>query len=191
MVGQQNGQIPESAGPSGVFSGLDNCVAANHSRFIKGANRAMHRNYSDIMELIEQSPVWFDENAVPRYCQFSPDKLANIYADEAALVEVECRGCKRKFRVAHSELNQNDQLWGKTGRDRIAFISDLILERRLKYGDPPNVQCCAAGPTMTSVSVRVLEYWCKPYVKSVKPGGRILDYALTQWVRQQEFEVDL
>lgn len=151
----------------------------------------MNRDYSDIMELIKQSPGWFDENAVPRYCRFSPDKLANIYADEASLVEVECQGCRRRFRVAHSELNQHNQLWGKAGKGRIAFISDLISERRLKYGDPPNIRCCAAGPTMSSIPIRVLEYWCKPYVKSLKPGERIMDFSLTQWVRQQEFEVDL
>jgi hypothetical protein len=54
----------------------------------------MHNYYKDIISKIPEEPQWFDEEAVPRYCPFTPDKLANIYADECALVLIQCQGCR-------------------------------------------------------------------------------------------------
>jgi len=45
----------------------------------------MNTYYGDILELTDKQPQWFDENAVPRFCTFSTQKLAYIYAKEAAL----------------------------------------------------------------------------------------------------------
>jgi hypothetical protein len=40
----------------------------------------MYRRYDDILSRIAEEPTWFDEHAVPRYCTFAPDQIANIYA---------------------------------------------------------------------------------------------------------------
>lgn len=38
----------------------------------------MHASYSDITDRLGE-PQWWDENAVPRYCEFEPARVANIY----------------------------------------------------------------------------------------------------------------
>ena len=53
----------------------------------------MDRNYLDISSRIAEAPTWFDECAVPRYCQFYPQYMANIYAREGVLVEIACQFC--------------------------------------------------------------------------------------------------
>jgi hypothetical protein len=87
----------------------------------------VYQSYDDILSRIAEEPVWFDEHAVPRYCKFAPDNLANIYAGEAALAEVTCQVCKRLFRVAFS---------------RSGTIADAIRSRTLHFGEHPNVKCC-------------------------------------------------
>lgn len=109
----------------------------------------MHHHYDDILDRIKDAPTWFDENGVPRYCAFSPGKLANIYACEAALAEISCQSCKRNFTVAM------DGRFARKGR----ALCDEIRLGSLDYGDPPNMRCCPAGPTMGSVTQRVVEYW--------------------------------
>ncbi len=148
----------------------------------------MHHDYSDITNLIDISPLWYDENGVPRYCAFHPSHLANIYASEAALGLIECQACRTKFRVAFSELNQKDRLWDPSRQVRIAFLSDLILDQTLRYGDPPNTRCCDAGPSMSSVTVSVIEYWIKPYIR-LERGKHIKDLSLLNWIRKGEFEL--
>jgi hypothetical protein len=150
----------------------------------------MHHDYSDITNLTEAKPKWHDENGVPRYCDFHPDRVANIYAGEAALALVECQGCRTKFHVAFSEVNQKHLLWDESQKFRIAFLSDLILNQNLKYGDPPNTRCCAAGPTMSSIPIAVLEYWIKPYIR-LECGSQIKDLSLMNWKREDKFEVRL
>ena len=100
----------------------------------------MRASYEDLHALTSDPPSWYDENGVPRYAEFAPKLVANIYADEAALLEIECQACGAKFMVALS--------WDM--RD---------LEREFEYGDPPNLGCCSAGPTMNSVPLRVHEFW--------------------------------
>ena len=116
----------------------------------------MNHHYLDIRNRIPEPPSWWDEYAVPRYCAFAPDELANIYADEAALFEVECQGCRRAFMVAFSSSASERVL------RHYPTIAELIREGLLHYGDPPNVGCCAAGPTMNCIDVRVVEYWKQP-----------------------------
>jgi hypothetical protein len=65
----------------------------------------VYQHYGDILSRIAEEPTWFDEYAVPRYCKFEPDKIANIYASEAALAEVTCQACKRVYCVAFSEAD--------------------------------------------------------------------------------------
>lgn len=119
----------------------------------------MHHHYADIRDFFRSmghEPKWFDEYAVPRYCAFSPRETANIYADEVALVLITCQGCGRPFRVCFS-LDQMDRIMRKRGS-----LADEIRAKSLHYGDPPNIGCCPAGPTMNSEPRRVLQYWHKP-----------------------------
>lgn len=111
----------------------------------------MHAKYSDIRSLIDKEPLWFDENAVPRYCEFHPWECANIYARQAALLLIECQGCAKPYTVALS--------WGP-------LDPDVALERRVRnfsvhFGDPPNAceQTCFAGATMNSIPIRCLQFW--------------------------------
>lgn len=135
----------------------------------------MHQAYDDIRSRIAEAPAWWDEVGVPRYGAFSPRALADIYAEEAALAEVTCQGCGRAFAVAFS-LNPYERFAARDGRT----LADLIRARELHYGDPPNVGCCPAGPTMNSEPRRVLEYWRRD-------GERLgLD-----WIRDPTLEVGI
>jgi hypothetical protein len=42
-------------------------------------------------------------------------------------------------------------------------LSDEFRLGRVHYGDPPNVNCCAAGAAMNSMMHRILEYWSRDY----------------------------
>ena len=158
----------------------------------------MHTHYGDILDRISDPPKWFDERAVPRYCDFSPNLVAFIYAKEAALVLIQCQACAREFQVAFSEVNANDRLCDGE-RKFTTKIADLIAERRLHYGDPPNVKCCSAGATMNSVPVRVLQYWYKPVIRGEGMGPHpkfpdrevILDTRALEFCRDHEYEVDI
>ena len=112
----------------------------------------MRESYNDICSLINREPTWFDEYGVPRYAPFGPRLCANIYVDEAALVEVACQSCGRLFHVAHSAQRRHGN------------VAAAIRARELDYGDPPNVGCCLAGATMNSVPHRVIEYWARSSV---------------------------
>lgn len=114
----------------------------------------MHQDYNDIRSLIPFPPKWFDEVAVPRYCDFSPQAVTDIYADEAALVEIACQMCEHRFYVAFSR-NRGD------GWNVSSMLWQQIEKQAIDYLDPPNIGCCPSGPTMTSNSLRVLEYWSR------------------------------
>jgi hypothetical protein len=124
----------------------------------------MHTDYADIRGRIQTEPLWFDEVAVPRYCPFAPDAMANIYAREAVLVLAVCQTCLRHFQLAISRPSPD-------AKD----LATAIHHRRLHYGDPPNVGCCDTGPTETVVELRVLEYWRR------LPSN--------EWKREPSFEV--
>jgi hypothetical protein len=104
----------------------------------------MNTEYNDIRSRIPEPPKWWDEFAVPRYCDFHPSSAANIYARAAVLILIECQACGRKFRVCMS-----------AGR----LLANAVRDGSLHYGDPPNVRCCEAGPSMNCIDVRVIEYW--------------------------------
>jgi hypothetical protein len=120
--------------------------------------------YDDIRERIPEPPKWWDEYAVPRYCEFVPHQAADMYAYEAALVLIECQGCATQFHVCIS------------GRGNIA---EQIRCRTLHYGDPPNVRCCLAGPTMNCIDLQVVQFWRRD-----AQTGR-------EWVRDPTLEVEL
>lgn len=115
----------------------------------------MHLMYSDILVLTDKKPIWFDEYAVPRFEPFHPDRAADIYADEVVLLEIACQNCKERFDVAMSS-ERIDRLMRNTRR-----LAEQIADKSIHYGDPPNMDCCPAGPTMNCYDVRVIEYWRK------------------------------
>ena len=109
----------------------------------------MNNHYDDILSRIDEQPSWFDNNSVPRFGAFAPNKIANIYAREAVLAEIVCAGCGTVYRVAM------DERYAELGRG----LCDDIRLGQLSYGDPPNMRCCSDGPTMRSSTSRVIEYW--------------------------------
>jgi hypothetical protein len=131
----------------------------------------MKTSYEDITSRIATDPLWFDEYGVPRYCDFSPLEIVNAYANTCALALISCQRCKKEFSVAFSEkaILQESEL------------EKGILSRTLGYGDPPNIGCCGSGPTMSSVSERVLEFW-----ERRRDGDR----PLLDWVRREDLELE-
>ena len=120
----------------------------------------MNNTYDDIRSRIPEPPTWWDENAVPRYGEFDHTKMADIYARTRALIRISCQNCGHQFDVARS--------W--------SYDSPKVKDAPfLHYGDPPNIQCCSSGPTMSSNSLRVLQLWQR------EVGHR--------WVRVPEMEV--
>lgn len=136
----------------------------------------MNESYPDIRALTDAEPTWFDEHAVPRYCAFEPQRAANIYADEVALVLIGCQNCGHPFKVCLS-LSTFDRLSlaHESGRDPVS-LTEQAAAGMLHYGDPPNIDCCAAGPSMNCIDLQVLEFW-------VRQDGR------WEWERRPELEV--
>ncbi len=129
----------------------------------------MKNSYDDIRAAAGE-PLWWDENGVPRYAEFSTDHLANIYAHEAALAEITCQGCGKPFQVAFS----------RSSLDRKRSLREEIETKELHYGDPPNEGCCLAGPTMNSEPRRVIQYWWRAFF------GHDL-----RWQRDERLEIDI
>lgn len=129
----------------------------------------MYQPYFDITEKLG-TPLWWDENGVPRYQPFEPRLCADIYFRYAALIEIRCQGCGQTFPVAatwsvtaHIGSRYDDVVWDKTGHNPQPK-SGLPKERDAGfccYGDAPfhplGGQC--SGTTMTTSVVRILEFW--------------------------------
>lgn len=115
----------------------------------------MNHHYKDIRDKLGE-PSWWDEVAVPRYCDFSPLRSHDTYADEVVLLEIECQNCARPFKVCKSSsaVERLNSGYGLAG-----MLYDDITLGCIEYGDPPNVECCPSGATMSSIAIRVLEYW--------------------------------
>lgn len=153
----------------------------------------MWHDYRDIIERIATPPLWWDEHAVPRFVPFSPRLLADIYADEAALVLVTCQSCAKEYPVAfawsaHSKMEMVTRLMA-AGRSseaaaREAFGMNLahqIRNKQIHFGDPPNAcdDDCSAGATMNSEPRQVLEYWSRDMNKGF------------EWARDRALEIDI
>ena len=76
----------------------------------------MLQHYEDILSRIAEPPRWFDEQGVPRYCEFAPDRIANIHAQECALLAIECQSCGRPFIVALDAGTANHNVISSRGR---------------------------------------------------------------------------
>lgn len=138
----------------------------------------MNCDYADIRSRIPLPPQWFDESAVPRYAAFAPHEVSNIYAREAALVLIGCQSCQTTFNVAFSRSSMDDVRDHMRGRPA-RLLADIIRAGEIHYGDPPNVGCCPAGPTMNSDPLRVLEYWRR---------DKTTDH---EWSRDAALEIDV
>lgn len=139
----------------------------------------MKQSYIDITKRISDPPRWWDEAGVPRYERFHPKWLNDIYAHEAALLLIACQNCGRRFRVAVSLYGV--ERWHRV-RDgsmkQSPSLARRILDNTIYYGDPPNtINCCPGGATMSSESLKVLQYWRK--------GNR---KQLWDWVRHPKLE---
>lgn len=109
----------------------------------------MNASYADIIDRIYEPPLWWDENAVPRYSIFTPHEASNIYADEVVLLRIRCQACHREFDVCMS----------KGHLDSGHPLAYLIRDSSIHYGDPPNIGCCDVGLAMNSEPLQVLQYW--------------------------------
>ena len=121
----------------------------------------MHRHYADILALAAAPPLWFDEHAVPRFAPFTPDIIADISADEAVLLMIACQNCRIEFHVALSSSYIKRIVRKAFEGNHVPMLAAQITAKTLHYGDPPNMGCCPAGPTMNCIDLRVLEYWRK------------------------------
>lgn len=120
----------------------------------------MNVDYHDIIDRAGP-PDWWGPGGVPRYGRFDPSAI-DIYATQAALYEIECQGCRRRFRVGETWSIAAAGMRARSS-DFKAIMASAIRARleageSLHYGDPPNAGCCPSGPTMSSSFVRVLEY---------------------------------
>lgn len=112
----------------------------------------MHNSYKDIIDRIKEEPKWWDDNAVPRYCDFHPRHSPNIYANQVILLRIACQGCGKQFKVERnwSPFHQMHTMNGTSFDQRLDNIY---------FGDPPNAGCCPVGPTMSSISLHIDEFW--------------------------------
>lgn len=130
----------------------------------------MHHHYDDILSRIAEAPQWFDEHAVPRFGPFAPGLCADIYADEVVLLAIECQACRQSFNVAMSQ-NRATRIMREHRRREMRHsdaapapdidmsLAGAVRTRAIHFGDPPNIGCCPAGPTMNSEPRRVLQFW--------------------------------
>ena len=91
----------------------------------------MLRNYDDIRSRIRDAIRRWDDNGVPRYCDFSPE-ACGVYDVVAALVEVGCQACMERFRVVvtfdRESLRQVGERYALPAAGNIGTF---------RYGDPP------------------------------------------------------
>ena len=136
----------------------------------------MNHYYEDILSRITDPPKWWDEKAAPRYCDFNPFEVSNIYADEVCLLEIRCQQCRRTFQVAMSQ-DPLSRSRVRAKRGAKFSLATTITKKAIHYGDPPNIRCCPAGPTMNSAPIRVLEYWARD------------EQNINQWDRDAKLEI--
>lgn len=126
----------------------------------------MHRLYEDLTKRLGK-PLWYDEQAVPRYDEFHPSMLG-IYDDWALLYEIACQACGERFIVAASlstAFAQMNELRGFEWEQRESpdHILPLLED---SFGDAPwhgEHQC--SGTTMSSDFIRPLQLWARPAFK--------------------------
>jgi hypothetical protein len=131
----------------------------------------MHAWYDDITSRIAMRPVWYDENRVPRYSTFSPEDCANIFASECALIEIVCQECLRTFFVCETKRHLNQSLADRL-RENIENMTGVCGEPpRHGVRDVKEITSrfhCLAGDTMSSLALRVVEYWKRSHLEWIR-----------------------
>lgn len=113
----------------------------------------MKQNYQELLQH-NVPPDWWDENGCPRYVLFNP-KYCNPYANEAALLDVECQSCRALFVVGVSSDSQ-------THSQRSTLSQMIFAKYPFIYGDPPYVTyCCDVGQNQCTRTIRVVQFWQK------------------------------
>jgi hypothetical protein len=152
----------------------------------------MFHYYEDIISRIAEPPRWYDDQGVPRYCDFAPYEIANIYADECVLLEIMCSGCDRIIIAALDDRGANEAISVPHRDNPRRKIADLIRSHELFFGDPPNVDCCRGGPSTTAKTLRVIEYWARYQDTYTEPGSSVrFVRGSFDWQRDQSLEIEL
>jgi hypothetical protein len=100
----------------------------------------MFHHYEDIISRIAEPPRWYDEQGVPRYCDFAPNVIGNIYANECVLLEIECSGCDQIIIAALDESRNQDSYFERGSsarfvRGSMKWQRDRSLEIPMKRPD--------------------------------------------------------
>lgn len=146
----------------------------------------MNQHYPDLIDKLGE-PMWWDEEGVPRYLPFTTSLLNDIYSDQAVLMKIACQGCGREFLVAKS-LSVMDRVMNPHWKP----LEDRVKDKSIHYGDPPNIGCCAAGPTMNCEDLAVIEFWKRKHKEYVGDDGIVTDAVkYFEWKRAHELEIKL
>ena len=127
----------------------------------------MKASYTDILSRISEQPKWWDEQGTPRYCDFNPKALTNMYARACALLLIRCQFCHHEFTVAmevDEKTKEDLNLWRAEQAKANAQTDDgpdtpPTCGFLIHYGDPPNIGCCPGGPMANCDDLNVLEFW--------------------------------
>jgi hypothetical protein len=104
----------------------------------------VHSDFKDIRCRISEEPTWFDMGGIPRYGEFSPEMISNIYAHTVFLVRIACQACGEEFLVAmHFDV-----------------FDRMPRPKELHYGDPPRHDDCM-GDTMNCDDLEIVQAWHK------------------------------
>lgn len=145
----------------------------------------MNQHYPDLIDKLGE-PMWWDERGVPRYLPFRPGLLNDIYAREAVLLKISCQGCGREFIVADSYSAVDIVL------DKARTLTERVKDKSIHWGDPPNINCCGAGPTMNCEDLDVLEFWRRHHNEYLGDDGIVMDNEkYFRWKRIPELEIHL
>ena len=90
----------------------------------------------------------------------------------------------RGYAVVALEHPKNNINVGAALRAGYAYGAEIVA-CDLHYGDPPNSQCCAAGPTMNSEPHRVVEFWKRRSFNETWKPHELL------WERDHSLETDI
>ena len=149
----------------------------------------MHPDYSDITSRLGKPLWWYDRGAaIPRYDSFRPD-MCGIYDHVAALCIIRCQCCHMEFPVS-VEFDRMGQI--QRGPEGTHVFREIMFPNAEDpgdfdaWGDPPR-HChmegtCAAGDTMSSEFVRIVEFWIRDEDRSHE--------TFMEFVRHPEYELD-
>jgi hypothetical protein len=131
-------------------------------------------SYSDITSRLGP-PLWYDQNACPRYEPFDP-KYVTVYGGEVVLLRIACQACHKHSLVAVHAADLSDLITLKEQFGGVEHLELITIEElkqlcrltpdKLSFGDAPNdvyaheIPHCS-GTTMGSVTVGVEQWWVR------------------------------